>query len=180
MPTHDEFLQAILASPTDNGPRLIYADWLDEHGDPRGEFIRVQCTLEGLPCSRGQHTCRDLAAPLESTCEPCRKAEPLRRRAKELLERHRTSWTNLVLGVTTDAWSLDEPMLPYEYGIRALFRRGFVAEISCTAEQWVGGGRVRRVVVDRTRPTAEPARAPATPPDSPTTSVPWRRWRWCS
>jgi uncharacterized protein (TIGR02996 family) len=28
------FLNAILANPDDNAPRLIYADWLDERGDP--------------------------------------------------------------------------------------------------------------------------------------------------
>jgi uncharacterized protein (TIGR02996 family) len=45
--THDEaFLQAILESPDDDTPRLIYADWLDEHGDSaRAELIRVQCQL---------------------------------------------------------------------------------------------------------------------------------------
>src|SRR5450755_976841 len=42
--THDDaFLQAILERPDDDAPRLLYADWLDERGDPRGEFIRVQC-----------------------------------------------------------------------------------------------------------------------------------------
>jgi len=46
--THDEaFLQAILESPEDDTPRLVYADWLDEHGDPaRAEFIRLQCRIE--------------------------------------------------------------------------------------------------------------------------------------
>jgi uncharacterized protein (TIGR02996 family) len=43
------FLKAILADTDgDDGPRLVYADWLDEHGDPRGEFIRVQCELARL------------------------------------------------------------------------------------------------------------------------------------
>jgi uncharacterized protein (TIGR02996 family) len=37
------FLDAIIASPEDDTPRLVYADWLDEHGNPdRAEFIRVQ------------------------------------------------------------------------------------------------------------------------------------------
>ncbi len=46
--THDDaFLQAIIERPDDDAPRLIYADWLDERGDPRGEFIRVQCALAG-------------------------------------------------------------------------------------------------------------------------------------
>lgn len=29
-------------------PRLVFADWLEERGDPRGEFIRLQCELETL------------------------------------------------------------------------------------------------------------------------------------
>jgi uncharacterized protein (TIGR02996 family) len=42
----DTFVQAILDDPDDDAPRLIYADWLDEHGDPaRAEFIRVQIAL---------------------------------------------------------------------------------------------------------------------------------------
>jgi uncharacterized protein (TIGR02996 family) len=39
-------LAAIRAAPADDAPRLVYADWLDEHGRPeRAEFIRVQCEL---------------------------------------------------------------------------------------------------------------------------------------
>jgi uncharacterized protein (TIGR02996 family) len=38
------FLRAIADHPEDDLPRLVYADWLDEHGQPeRAEFIRVQC-----------------------------------------------------------------------------------------------------------------------------------------
>src|SRR5262245_51136240 len=44
----DAFLHAILADPEDHAPRLAYADWLDERGDSRGGFIRVQCALAGL------------------------------------------------------------------------------------------------------------------------------------
>src|SRR5206468_3722921 len=39
------FLRAICERPDEDGPRLVYADWLEERGDPRGEFIRVQCRL---------------------------------------------------------------------------------------------------------------------------------------
>jgi uncharacterized protein (TIGR02996 family) len=46
---HDVFLQDILATPGDDTPRLIYADWLEDNGDlPRSEFIRVQCRLTRL------------------------------------------------------------------------------------------------------------------------------------
>lgn len=39
----DELLQAVLAAPDDEAPRLVLADWLTERGDPRGEFISIQC-----------------------------------------------------------------------------------------------------------------------------------------
>ena len=46
MADHQPFLQAILANPNDDAPRLIYADWLEEQGDvARAEFIRVQCAM---------------------------------------------------------------------------------------------------------------------------------------
>jgi uncharacterized protein (TIGR02996 family) len=43
------FVDAILARPDDDGLRLVYADWLDERGDGRGEYLRL--TLE-----RAKHT----------------------------------------------------------------------------------------------------------------------------
>src|SRR5438128_2543204 len=49
MASGNAFLDAIRAAPDDDGPRLIYADWLEERGDPRGEFIRIQCVLESMP-----------------------------------------------------------------------------------------------------------------------------------
>lgn len=36
-------LAAVLARPDDDGPRLVYADWLSEREDPRGTFIVLQC-----------------------------------------------------------------------------------------------------------------------------------------
>jgi uncharacterized protein (TIGR02996 family) len=41
----DELLKEVLEQPESDGPRLVYADWLSERGDPRGEFIAVQCEL---------------------------------------------------------------------------------------------------------------------------------------
>ena len=40
------FFDAILAAPDDDAPRLVFADWLQARGDPRGELITVQCALE--------------------------------------------------------------------------------------------------------------------------------------
>ena len=49
--TADELalLRGVEAAPDDDLPRLVYADWLDEHGrHARGEFIRVQCELASI------------------------------------------------------------------------------------------------------------------------------------
>ena len=46
MTDQDALLRAVRAHPDDDTPRLVYADWLDEHGDPRrAEFVRVQCRI---------------------------------------------------------------------------------------------------------------------------------------
>lgn len=59
-PEQAALLAAIIGHPDEDTPRLIYADWLDEHRpDPtpspapgpsaRAEYIRVQCRLAALP-----------------------------------------------------------------------------------------------------------------------------------
>jgi uncharacterized protein (TIGR02996 family) len=41
--------RAILESPDDDAPRLVWADWLEENGDPeRAQFVRLQCELASL------------------------------------------------------------------------------------------------------------------------------------
>src|SRR5438094_4748150 len=40
----DALLDAIFDNPDDDTPRLVYADWLQEHGQANyAEFIRLQC-----------------------------------------------------------------------------------------------------------------------------------------
>jgi uncharacterized protein (TIGR02996 family) len=42
----DAFLAAIHDAPEDDAPRLVFADWLDENGEPeRAEFIRIQVEM---------------------------------------------------------------------------------------------------------------------------------------
>jgi uncharacterized protein (TIGR02996 family) len=43
------FLRTIHDHPGDDGPRLVYADWLDERGDPRGPWLRLEVERTGLP-----------------------------------------------------------------------------------------------------------------------------------
>jgi uncharacterized protein (TIGR02996 family) len=70
--TDTDFLNDILANPDAGGPRLRYADWLTQRGDPRGEFIHLQCELED---------------PADA-----RHAEELRVRSGELLRRYGEGW----------------------------------------------------------------------------------------
>ncbi len=43
------FLAGIRANPGDAALRLVYADWLEERGDPRAEFIRIWEEMATLP-----------------------------------------------------------------------------------------------------------------------------------
>lgn len=45
MATDASFLAAIAAHPRDHLPKLVYADWLDEQGDPRAEYLRLQYAM---------------------------------------------------------------------------------------------------------------------------------------
>jgi uncharacterized protein (TIGR02996 family) len=75
LPREEEaFLKAVRAAPGDDTPRLIYADYLTERGDPRGEFIRVQCELANM----------DENDPLYAE---------LSRRERMLLDAHRVEWS---------------------------------------------------------------------------------------
>jgi uncharacterized protein (TIGR02996 family) len=71
------FLTAIHDKPNDEATRLVYADWLEERGDPRGEFIRIECELATLPP------------------EDQRRAQ-LTARAKELAKGFELSWLAIV------------------------------------------------------------------------------------
>ena len=75
MKSHERtLLRAVLEAPADDKPRLKYATWLKQQGDPRGEFIEVQC---------------ELAAGTAST----RKLAQYRARQDELLAEYGESWT---------------------------------------------------------------------------------------
>ncbi len=38
-------LRAVRRDLQDDAPRLVYADWLEERGDPRSEYLRLECEL---------------------------------------------------------------------------------------------------------------------------------------
>lgn len=46
MTDREALLSAVIATPKDDLPRLVFADWLEENGEAeRAEFIRVQCQI---------------------------------------------------------------------------------------------------------------------------------------
>jgi uncharacterized protein (TIGR02996 family) len=91
----EAFLYAIQAEPSDDGVRLVYADWLEEQGDgPRAEFIRVQIEVEQLTSS-----------------DPSRAAE-LQLRQAALLQRHSAAWQRGVRGVR-GTWRYRRGFLTY-------------------------------------------------------------------
>ena len=48
MSEEQAFLDLIFANPGDNTTKLVYADWLDDRGDPRGEIVRLKVKVASL------------------------------------------------------------------------------------------------------------------------------------
>ena len=78
-------LAAILANPDDNLPRLVLADWLQEHGeDERAELIRIECEMARSPDRAACDRCRKewsrrlfSSYPVEmGWCDNCRTKGP--------------------------------------------------------------------------------------------------------
>lgn len=122
---HSAFLRHIIAEPEDDLPRLIFADWLDEHGEAaRAEFIRVQCEL-ARPMDQGRvpllQRHRDGA-----TCG-CRECT-LRRREREL-------WPGVEVAGRWVAMGWPEHLSLVQF--QPIPRRGFVEQVTCTAADWL-------------------------------------------
>jgi uncharacterized protein (TIGR02996 family) len=118
----EAFLRAICEEPDEDAHRLVYADWLDENGDPvRAEFIRVQCALDRLgPYDEARF---DLEA-----------------RQQALFDAHRPDWLDEL-----PRWARPPRTTFFP------FRRGFLDWVGCTARQWLSGADalLRRVPLAR-------------------------------
>jgi len=69
-------MRAVRDSPQDDTPRLVLADWLDDHGRPAfAEFIRLQVAVE----------------PVRTRLDDTRVRQMLTRE-KELIARHSDEW----------------------------------------------------------------------------------------
>ena len=87
MNEREALLAAAIADPDDDTPRLVLADWLEEHGDEhdraRAEYIRIQCELGRLSS--------DNPVPSDRV-----------QRATDLHTAHAGAWMGPLWGFTTD------------------------------------------------------------------------------
>src|SRR5262245_21570265 len=105
-------LAAVLADPADDTPRLVFADWLDEIGDPadaaRAAFIRAEVAADRLPFG-----------------------EPDRDRLDRLAARHYQAFV--------ETWNAELPdWLSAEAVVR--YRRGFVEDVELPLARFVTHG----------------------------------------
>jgi uncharacterized protein (TIGR02996 family) len=112
--TERGLLQAILEDPQFDGVRLVYADWLEEHGESeRAEFIRVQCELE----------------PIRRRYED-ERVGALRLRESDILRDHQDRWLGDLQTRLGKRW----------YGVHVIFRRGFPDTIALPVQWYLDDG----------------------------------------
>jgi uncharacterized protein (TIGR02996 family) len=115
MTEQEALLAAIRDNPDDDTPRLIYADWLDEHATTdaeraRAEFIRVQIELHSLMAQGTGEKNR-------------RRYDELQKRANELLEQFQDEWLRGLPGAVQK---------------EAYLSRGFVESLSFNTARYMG------------------------------------------
>ena len=103
-------LAAIRTNPDEDTPRLVFADWLDEHDQPeRAEFIRLQCEVARLP--------------------PGKEASAKAKKADALLKANKGAW----FGSLVKAFNLIEPT-PRDEG---RLDRGFITALTGNVDTFV-------------------------------------------
>src|SRR5581483_3087358 len=136
--TGDMLLADVLAHPEDDAVRLIYADWLEEHGEPeRGEFIRCQVELArtqrpSRPASLRSLTSYELSVEEVQDLSPAR--ERMERRAMELLRFRGREWRERDPVLHIELWK-DPDDIEWLVGIE--YRRGFVEKVTLSAADWL-------------------------------------------
>lgn len=109
-------LRAIVDAPDDDTVRLVYADWLQEHGrSERAEFIRIECEQAGLL----------LDSELAPNRWDCPRFWELEDRRRELYDRHAAEWFAPLQKVHRGEFST---------------HRGFPHQIALTARKFIDRG----------------------------------------
>lgn len=87
-----KLLDAIYANLADDAPRLVYADHLQEAGDPRGELIAVQCELARLGYAVKPASWDWIGDALAGDEIDLARVRKLRARETALLKQHAEAW----------------------------------------------------------------------------------------
>jgi len=137
-PTAAAILARILAEPREDTHRLVYADWLEENGDPaRAEFVRdcVSVLARHTDCPvRLADLTRSRPVPLRcGACDYCQS----RRRAERFHSRY--SWFGGNYAVCFEPTPLDGPV-PDGPGLTLVVSRGFVSAVRCPLADWLRHG----------------------------------------
>jgi uncharacterized protein (TIGR02996 family) len=107
------FEQALAADPHNLTTASLYADYLQEQGDPRGEFMHVQIALEDEPLAKAARAA-------------------LKKQEAALLKKHKKDWLGPLAACTVDA----EPVAFWHGGKQAVrapvahqFARGWLSRL---------------------------------------------------
>jgi uncharacterized protein (TIGR02996 family) len=152
MTPEQAFLESIIAAPDDDGIRLIFADFLEEHGQAeRAEFIRLMIERDraGLrECSQfegscGKSQCKGFVlatalAPRHLACGQCRFCLATRRLDDLMNAGQHTSvfpfpHAMLIPAVLEQTSNLPDPCF--------FFQRGFPAVVTCSLAWWTQHGK---------------------------------------
>src|SRR5262245_3966446 len=91
-------LQAAKQQPEEDAPRLVLADWLEDHGDAtdiaRAEFIRLQVHMHRLDSSPERHA--------------------LSQKATRLLRKHRRAWLGPLFEMFPESMRFERGLLHVE------------------------------------------------------------------
>ena len=140
------FLRAIIAEPDDDALRLIFADWLEEHGGQpeRAEFIRLGIELANWPCDCDSEEER----VYHDECR-CGERSTLQRRLGTIHRQHARFWALPVASILyPDTKLLDEGTYSYHGNASGGhshaqgaaywdFHRGFVEELTLPSSLWL-------------------------------------------
>lgn len=138
-------VRAVCADPTNDLPRLVLADWWDEHGQPdRAEFVRVQCELAATYPAyvRDGVTYLGRGGGPEYETEMDRHFNALRRRELDLLQHgpvgdaNWARWFGMKLPDAAVCDNLNRGRTPSDF--RFTYGRGFVESVRLPLAAFMG------------------------------------------
>src|SRR5919204_1426609 len=121
------FLKEVRENPEDDTPRLVLADWLQDRGDPRGEFVHLRVV--------GARLAED---------DPHRAS--LGRREHQLLGRHLFDWLGpFVDHVKGRGWEFERGLVQLEARAEKFLTREVARLAGTETGAWVDGLRLEEI-----------------------------------